>query len=126
MRTTLRPATGMASLALLAIPAIAQDYYESIFGGGNSLSDAPFSGAIGGAPQTVDTEFDDDDNMFSTQLIAAMNYAISDTVSLFGDVRYIVDCDLKTERFNPAGGSTGFVSEDLETTAINVGLCWRF
>jgi opacity protein-like surface antigen len=226
MKVTLRLATGLVTLAVLASPASAQDFYGSIFGGGTSLSDTPFSGTIGGSPQSVDTDFDDgynigiavgrnfgtvgsniglrgevelsfsendvaaidfsgngagteantsgsinstrifvngyldfandsaitpfigagigsgshninavygpgvtlndDDTTFSTQLIAGVDYAINDTVSIFGDVRYIVDYDFESERFNPAGGSTGFVNEDLESTAINVGVRWRF
>ena len=54
----------IASLALgAAAPSIAQETYGSIFGGYSDLSDADFSGTIGGSNQNVATDFDSGYNL---------------------------------------------------------------
>ena len=52
----------VAAVGFVPIAATAQDYIH-LFSGVNSNQDATFSGQIGGAPQTVETEFDNDLNL---------------------------------------------------------------
>ena len=69
---------------------------------------------------------DDRDTAFSAQLIAGTSYALSDSLSLTGDVRYIRDFGVELQRFAPTGALTGTVEDDIDTVAVNVGLRFRF
>lgn len=69
---------------------------------------------------------DDRSENVSAQLILGSSYALSDTLSLTGDLRYIRDFNVDVPRFNPAGGLTGTVSDDIGSVNLNVGLRFGF
>lgn len=226
MITLRRAAIAAAILPLSLATAHAQDTYFSVFGGYAGITDQVFSGDVGGAPQTVENEFDGGNNLgvaigrqFGTlgngvglrgevelsysesdvdqvffsgngpgaeanvsgdqsstrlfanvyadferggaftpfvgaglglantqtdvvygpgvrldssdtnvavQLIAGADYAISERTSLFGDVRYIRDFGVETDRFLGSGALSGTLEEDIDTFQVNVGLRFNF
>ncbi|CUH85865.1 Outer membrane protein W [Thalassovita mediterranea] len=65
-----------------------------------------------------------DDEAFTAQLIAGASYEISETTSLFGDVRYARSYDVTGTRTSPAGVAT--VSDDLSSTSVNFGVRFKF
>ncbi|MEL6685422.1 MAG: hypothetical protein AAFQ00_09025, partial [Pseudomonadota bacterium] len=69
---------------------------------------------------------DDESDNVSAQLILGAAYAVSSDVSIFSDVRFIRDFDVETDRFNPAGGLTGTISEDVDSTNFNIGVAFSF
>ncbi|WP_298294465.1 outer membrane beta-barrel protein [uncultured Litoreibacter sp.] len=69
---------------------------------------------------------DDRSEGVTAQLILGTSYALSDNLSLTGDVRYIRDFSVDVPRFNPAGGLTGTVSDDIGSVNVNVGLRFGF
>lgn len=69
---------------------------------------------------------DDESDNTSAQLIAGASYALNDAYSLFGDVRYIRDFDVSTDRLSPAGDLTGTISDDVNTVSINLGVSYNF
>lgn len=69
---------------------------------------------------------EDNTTDFSAQVIAGSSYALSDTTSLFGDVRYIRDFGTEVDRLSPAGGLTGVVEDDFDTVAVNIGVRFTF
>ena len=69
---------------------------------------------------------DDTSDNTSAQLILGTAYALSDTLSLTGDVRYIRDYDVTTDRIAPNGALTGVISDDVDTVSVNVGLSFAF
>lgn len=66
------------------------------------------------------------DTVFAAQLIAGTSYALSDSLSLTADVRYIRDFNVSTPRFNPAGALTGVLDDDVDSLNINVGVRFNF
>lgn len=69
---------------------------------------------------------DDRSENISAQLILGTSYALTDTLSLTGDVRYIRDFGVDVARFSPAGGLTGVVSDDVSSVNVNIGLRFGF
>jgi opacity protein-like surface antigen len=65
-----------------------------------------------------------EDEAFTAQLIAGTSYALNDTTSLFGDVRYARSFDVTGTRTSPGGVAS--VSEDLSTTSVNFGVRFKF
>ncbi|MEX3014352.1 outer membrane protein [Gymnodinialimonas hymeniacidonis] len=68
----------------------------------------------------------EDDTVFAAQLIAGASYDLSDALALTADLRYRRFFDVESNRFNPAGVSTGIVSGDYNDLSLNVGLRFRF
>ena len=64
------------------------------------------------------------DEVFAAQLIAGVSYDISEKTSLFGDVRYQRAFDVEGLRTSPGGVS--IVSDDLDRTALNLGVRFKF
>lgn len=81
-----------------------------------SLSYGPVPGAV---------RIDDRDTVFSTQLILGAAYELTDQLSLTGDVRFIRDYGVSSERVSPAG-VTGVVEDDIDTVNIGLGLRFKF
>ncbi|MEP3348146.1 MAG: outer membrane beta-barrel protein [Litoreibacter sp.] len=107
---------------------------------GNIIADLPTGGAFtpyagfGLGVASTDTNInygtgvrlDDRSENISAQLILGGSYALSDSLSLTGDVRYVRDFGVDTPRFNSAGGLTGVVSDDISSVNLNVGLRFGF
>lgn len=68
----------------------------------------------------------DDDTVFGVQLIAGAAYDLSDSLALTGDIRYRRLFDIESNRFNPAGVSTGRIAGDFDDVSVNIGLRFRF
>ncbi|MBO9477324.1 porin family protein [Shimia sp. R11_0] len=66
-----------------------------------------------------------DDEAFTAQLIAGTSYALNDTTSLFGDVRYARSFDVTGTRTAP-NGTTASVSDDISNTSVNFGVRFKF
>lgn len=64
------------------------------------------------------------DEVFAAQLIAGVSYEINDRTSIFGDVRYLQAYDVEGVRTSPGG--VALVSDDLNRTALNVGVRFNF
>jgi opacity protein-like surface antigen len=64
------------------------------------------------------------DEVFAGQLIVGGSYDINETTSIFGDVRYTRAFDVTGIRTSPGGVAS--VSDDLSTTALNIGLRFKF
>jgi len=58
---------------------------------------------------------DDQSSGLAAQLIVGSSYALNDTVSLTGDVRFIRDFSVDVPRFSGAGALTGIVSDDIDS-----------
>jgi len=71
-------------------------------------------------------ELDDDSDNFSAQLIAGTSYDLGNGYSVFGDVRYIRDFDVESDRFGTTGALTGDVSDDIDTVSLNLGISFAF
>ena len=68
----------------------------------------------------------DNSEDLSAQLILGTSYQLSENMSLTGDIRYIRDFGVSGARFNPAGGVTGVVSDDIDSLNLNVGVRFGF
>ena len=68
---------------------------------------------------------DESDNT-SGQLIAGASYDFGDGYSVFGDVRFIRDFDVETDRLAPNGNLTGVISDDIDTVSFNLGVSFTF
>lgn len=68
----------------------------------------------------------DSDTVPGLQLIAGAAYGLSDNLALTTDVRYRRLFDIESNRFSPAGASTGVISGDFDTLSVNVGLRLKF
>jgi len=68
---------------------------------------------------------DDSDNT-AAQLIAGAAYDFGQGYSVFGDVRFIRDFDVETDRFAPNGNLTGVISDDIDTVSFNLGVSFAF
>ncbi|WP_298259817.1 outer membrane beta-barrel protein [uncultured Litoreibacter sp.] len=107
---------------------------------GNLIADLPTGGAftpyagIGLGIASTDTAIvygngvtlNDRSENLSAQLILGGAYALSDNLSLTGDMRYVRDFGVDVPRFNGAGGLTGVVSDDVSSVNLNVGLRFGF
>ena len=68
---------------------------------------------------------DESDNV-AAQLIAGAAYEFDGGYSVFGDVRFIRDFDVDTDRFLPDGSLTGNISDDIDTVSFNLGVSYNF
>lgn len=107
---------------------------------GNLIADLPSSGTftpyagfgLGVASTDVDLVYgpgvrlNGSDEGLAAQLILGGSYALNDNLSLTGDVRYLRDFSVAVPRFNPAGGLTGTLSEDVSSVNLNIGLRFGF
>lgn len=100
-----------------------QSAFTPYFGAGIGLASNDFNLSYGAAPGAVN--LDERSTNFSAQAILGASYALSDTTSLFTDIRYIRDFDVSSIRTSPAG-FTGVVEDDLDTVNVNFGLRLKF
>ncbi|WP_343562030.1 outer membrane protein [Kiloniella sp. b19] len=82
------------------------------------------------APNAATTpviDLGDSDEVFAAQFIAGVDYAFTDHISLYSDVRYLVTDEFESDRINQtAGVNTGNLEERFSSTSINIGLRYSF
>ncbi|SLN35947.1 outer membrane protein [Pseudooctadecabacter jejudonensis] len=106
----------------------------------NLYKDFPTAGPVtpylGGGLGIASTDFDisygpgvtlaDTDEGLTAQIIAGGAYAVSDTMDVFADVRFIRDFDIESARRAPDGTITGSVGDDVDTVTVNFGVRFAF
>ena len=109
---------------LRATTLFANVFYDFVTGG----SVTPYLGAgLGAAFVEQDLVYgpgvtvSDDDTVFAMQFIAGAAYDVTDSVALTADVRYRRLYDIESNRFNPAGVSTGVITGDFDDFSVKVG-----
>jgi len=68
----------------------------------------------------------DTDRHVSAQIVLGGSYDLSDQLALTTDVRFTRDFDVTSRRLSPAGDVTGVLSQDIDTTSLNIGLRFSF
>ncbi len=89
-------------------------------GAGIGVSFIDSSISYGGAPVRID----DDDSVFSAQLIAGAAYKLTDTLDLTLDARYSRAFGVELNRVSPAGAAV--VDDDFDNLSVNLGLRFAF
>ncbi len=94
--------------------------FTPYIGAGIGVSFIDSSISYGGAPVRID----DDDSVFSAQLIAGTAYKLSDTLDLTLDARYSRAFSVELSRVSPGG--TAIVEDDIDNLSVNLGLRYAF
>lgn len=68
----------------------------------------------------------DTDRGLAAQLVIGGSYKVNERFDLTGDVRFIRDFDVESQRLSPLGALTGTVSSDVDTVAVNFGIRYKF
>lgn len=68
----------------------------------------------------------DTDRNVTAQIVLGGSYDLTDQLALTTDLRFTRDFGVTSARLNPAGNLTGVVSDDIDTTSLNVGLRFSF
>ena len=89
-------------------------------GAGIGVSFIDSSISYGGVPVRID----DDNAVFSAQLIAGAAYKLSDTLELVLDARYSRAFGVELTRVSPAGAA--IVDDDFDNLSVNLGLRFAF
>ncbi len=113
-----RVALTAALLPLAATGAQAQDTYVSVFGGLASINDNVFSGNVGGAPQTVENDFD---NGFNIGVAVGREFgSIGNGVGLRGEIELSYSDSNVDQVFFSGNGPGAEVNVDGDQTSTRL------
>ena len=112
--------TNLLVNGLLDLPELGDGLFTPYIGAGIGVAFSELDAVYGPG-----VRLDNDEENFIAQGIIGASFAATENTDLFVEGRYSRIFNFETPRFNPAGGLTGVIEDDVDTYGINFGLRFK-